>query len=314
MRENAPTKLQSSDEVSNQRPKGILKNSYSGSSISLERSPTSPIHTIPSAQQSPLDNKELTLQNTLQNAGRRHSSARRHSSVSNANGGGSVRSRSGSAGGGGSGDGDDGDGSLRLKWDEANLYLTEQDRTSTMKIDEPKTPYAPHYNMDDDEDEDDDVEMGGIDAEDLAVDELDMYKAHKQAKKKYRVLEEDIPGLDLGEPEEPVMEESVGGGSRITGARSGSVGSEGRPEKHVVVGEGGDGGSGSVTDEDMEKHHMFEEKRKKHYEMSGIKNLLGHPETLDEADEDDDDERQNQSSGQPPPMPKLPGQFSKPKQ
>ncbi|ODQ54069.1 hypothetical protein SAICODRAFT_18157 [Saitoella complicata NRRL Y-17804] len=29
----------------------------------------------------------------------------------------------------------------RLKWDEANLYLTEQQKSSTMKITEPKTPY-----------------------------------------------------------------------------------------------------------------------------------------------------------------------------
>ncbi|KAK9472813.1 uncharacterized protein V1510DRAFT_416140 [Dipodascopsis tothii] len=32
--------------------------------------------------------------------------------------------------------------SPRLKWDEANLYKTEQERTATMKITEPKTPYT----------------------------------------------------------------------------------------------------------------------------------------------------------------------------
>ena len=42
---------------------------------------------------------------------------------------------------------------MRLKWDEANLYLTEQEKNSTMKIDEPKTPYAKHYDPADDEDE-----------------------------------------------------------------------------------------------------------------------------------------------------------------
>lgn len=31
--------------------------------------------------------------------------------------------------------------SLSLKWDEDNLMLTEQQKDSTMKVDEPKTPY-----------------------------------------------------------------------------------------------------------------------------------------------------------------------------
>lgn len=34
---------------------------------------------------------------------------------------------------------------IRLKWDEANLIITEAQKDSTMKIDEPKTPYV-HYN------------------------------------------------------------------------------------------------------------------------------------------------------------------------
>lgn len=33
----------------------------------------------------------------------------------------------------------------RLKWDEENLIITEAQKDSTMKIDEPKTPYV-HYN------------------------------------------------------------------------------------------------------------------------------------------------------------------------
>lgn len=42
-----------------------------------------------------------------------------------------------------------------LKWDEANLYLTEQEKNSTMKITEPKTPYesaagSEEYYRDDD--------------------------------------------------------------------------------------------------------------------------------------------------------------------
>ncbi|KAF3986324.1 hypothetical protein FT663_04939 [Candidozyma haemuli var. vulneris] len=47
-----------------------------------------------------------------------------------------------------------------LKWDEINLYKTEQEKAATMKIDEPKTPYeggfnpeGEYYQNDDDEEE-----------------------------------------------------------------------------------------------------------------------------------------------------------------
>jgi hypothetical protein len=35
----------------------------------------------------------------------------------------------------------------RLKWDEENLTITEAQKDSTMKINEPKTPYV-HYDHD----------------------------------------------------------------------------------------------------------------------------------------------------------------------
>ncbi|CAG8796646.1 29693_t:CDS:2 [Gigaspora margarita] len=38
----------------------------------------------------------------------------------------------------------------RLKWDEDNIQLTEGQKNSTMKINEPKTPYI-HYNQETDE-------------------------------------------------------------------------------------------------------------------------------------------------------------------
>lgn len=38
------------------------------------------------------------------------------------------------------------EGSEHLKWDELNLYKTEQEKNSTMKIDEPKTPYEGGFN------------------------------------------------------------------------------------------------------------------------------------------------------------------------
>lgn len=53
-----------------------------------------------------------------------------------------------------------------LKWDELNLYQTEQEKNSTMKIDEPKTPYEGGFNpegeyyKDDDEDAIPEFELG----------------------------------------------------------------------------------------------------------------------------------------------------------
>jgi hypothetical protein len=38
---------------------------------------------------------------------------------------------------------------FRLKWDEQNLIITEAQKDSTMKIDEPKTPFI-HYNYEED--------------------------------------------------------------------------------------------------------------------------------------------------------------------
>lgn len=38
----------------------------------------------------------------------------------------------------------------RLRWDEANLELTEAQKDSTMKISEPKTPYV-RYNSETDQ-------------------------------------------------------------------------------------------------------------------------------------------------------------------
>ncbi|KLJ09516.1 hypothetical protein EMPG_15073 [Blastomyces silverae] len=307
-----PHARQPSGDSPQKRPKGILKNRSSSQSTPPQTSPTFSGGTV--SHQPSVDTKELTLQNTLQNAGRtsastRSSTSRRQSSASGPNGGTHH-------------DGSDGDNSARLKWDEVNLYLTEQERTSTMKIDEPKTPYAPRYIPDEDED-DSDVEMG-IDAGDLAVDELDMYKARKHG-----VRDDDIPGLELGEPEEAGWEEGEPSGSgRIThGNRRMSDGSPGRSGKHVVVGEDGSADDRVGDDHSSEagrKHHEFEEKRKRHYEMSMVKGLLGHPEDIDAlAGDQDDDEEGNDGSGQsngtqqqqqqqqpPPPMPKIPDDFT----
>jgi len=175
-----------------------------------------------------------------------------------------------------------------------------------MKITEPKTPYE--YGRDlppEDELEDEDV---AIDPKYVNVDEVDM----AQKKKVPRHRESDIPGLELGEPEEEYAttganpdDARIVRGGRESLSREGSQGST--REKHVSVSEDTeqDGRSADVGQvgmpmkEEMEKHRKFEEMRRKHYEMKDIKGLLGHPEEIDEMDEDDEDTSQ-------PSKPRLP--------
>jgi protein phosphatase inhibitor 2 len=192
-----------------------------------------------------MSEKEIVLENTLRNAG-----AHRRSS-SNPRGMGSRRQ---------SGVDPADETSPQLKWDEANLYLNEQNRDSTMKIDEPKTPYAKQYDPAEDEEE---VEM--LNAEELKVDELD------KPKRKPKI--DDIPDFDLGQPELQARHSQTP-----------------ESEKRVIVEEGMDPDEGyhgellpNATQEEREKHRKFEELRKKHYEMKNVKDLLGHP-------EDDEDE------------------------
>lgn len=165
------------------------------------------------------------LENTLKNAGRRRSSSTRSSHPPT------------------SSDAAEGESSLRLKWDEANLYLTEQERTPKMKIDEPKTPYAKRYDPMEDE-----AEMAMIDAKGIVVDELDA-----------KLADEGIPDLDLGEPERKV---AVGSPKQVIIARE-----QEHEEKDAEEEEGGE------TEE--EKHKRFEAMRKRHYEMKNVANLLG---------------------------------------
>lgn len=158
---------------------------------------------------------------------------------------------------------------MRLKWDEANLYLTEQEKSSTMKIDEPKTPYAKRY-----EPEEDEEEMRTLDAQELMVDELDKAREGRSAHRtERRTKDAEIPGLDIGEPEEDVdvrheggrIERSESGGGL---ARSGSL----KGEKQVVVDDDAPDGKGH---DGVVRHKDFEEMRKRHYEMKDVKGLLG---------------------------------------
>lgn len=146
--------------------------------------------------------------------------------------------------------------SPRLKWDEANLYLTEQERDSTMKITEPKTPYAKQYDPAEDEEE---IEM--LNAEDIQVDELDKPKTRKQKI-------DDIPDFDLGEPQlEAAQPRSPEGERRVVVEPDADEDMSG----HHHHGEE----FAHMTPEEREKHEKFEKLRKKHYEMRNVKGLLG---------------------------------------
>ena len=166
---------------------------------------------------------------------------------------------------------------MRLKWDEANLYLTEQEKSSTMKITEPKTPYQFSEDLPPEE-EDEGEEDVGIDPKFVNVDEFDMAQSKQNKKKPGRVSE--IPGLELGDPEEEYV---IGGDEeddRIVGGDGLSREGSSTSGKHVSVSressEEGQERVGMPTKEEMAKHRQFEERRKRHYEMKEIKGLLGY--------------------------------------
>ncbi|KAJ5995200.1 hypothetical protein N7481_002177 [Penicillium waksmanii] len=282
-----PAKAHSTEDV-HPRPRGILKNTKSYSSASAPpAAPLAgpiPVPIIPEVS-------DITLQNTLQNAGRRRSS-------SNTRPGSSSRRQSVQSA--------QDENEPRLKWDEANLYLAEQDRTAKMKIDEPKTPYAPHYDPTEDDEE---MRLEGakdslLDAQDIVVDELDNPDKSNHPHKK-GVSEDDIPNLELGEAEDTFQATAdAASDPRIYRDRSMSTDSH-KSDKHVVMG-GEVNGDGLITSDDAkEKHREFEEHRKKHYEMRNIKELLAHPEELDEMEEDEDETE----PGPPPAMPQIPDRF-----
>ncbi|OTB01720.1 hypothetical protein M426DRAFT_211205 [Hypoxylon sp. CI-4A] len=224
------THIPSSHEV--KRPRGILKNSYTKSPP-----PESPI------KEQDLTEKELTIINTQTNAGHRRSS----SAASRPPGSRCQSSRTPLMGPDGL------DSNQRLKWDEANLYLTEQERTSTMKITEPKTPYARHYEPSEDED---DEMLDGVNSR-----------------------REEIPGLSLGEPEEEIPEDEYGSERKQSKVH---VNDDDATPLHDAENE-----LLGLTPEEREKHRKFEQLRKKHYEMKDVAKFLGHPESLDELEDEE---------------------------
>ncbi|KAK6354663.1 hypothetical protein TWF696_003803 [Orbilia brochopaga] len=290
------------------RPKGILKNPSFHETPPLPTAVADPAgghspHAVTVVDHPTVSDKDLTIQNTLQNAGRRRSSSLLGRSNSSSSRRHSLQSRTNSnssqpAGG----------DSPQLKWDEANLYLNEQQKTSTMKITEPKTPYAKTYDPLEDEAEircieaeenalgaaaGEDIPVQLLDANKLDVDELD--KAHGKdhsggsgpemigTKPRGLFKEDEIPGLDIGEPEEDLstLQNKSSSAKQVVLEDDGRHGGDEDEED-------GEGGEEDEHESGSEKHKKFVEMRKKHYEMKSVKGLLGHPEELDEDEEDDE--------------------------
>ena len=251
-----------------------------------------------------MSSKEITIENTQINAGHRRSSSGARPSL----GGSGSRRTSGTHQ-------DHAEGAQRLKWDEANLYLTEQERSSTMKITEPKTPYAKQYDPAEDPSDAEDGDEEFPEADRMEVD-VDGSGVRRKAAR--RAAESDIPGLSLGEPEEEIPEASAARGSAAAASGAGAGAGKtvhvddeaGQGHGHGHHGEEdgyfGDGGAG-LSPEEAEKHRKFEEARKRHYEMRNVAQLLGHPESLPDDEDDDDDDDDNGQDGQAvPPVPRLP--------
>lgn len=271
------------------RPKGILKNSYRGSPpVSPAAAATSPGNVaVASPDHEPnLSDKELVIENTKINAGHRRSSS---STAGGRPGAGSRRTSSRTPSVADPSE----EADPRIKWDEANLYLTEQERTSTMKITEPKTPYAKHYDPAEDPSDDEGIGGGGA-AVDAGEGEAGGSAAAGGKKTKKAQSEDDIPVMSLGEPEEEVPADEVEMANKKR-KHSGS-------RVHVVDEEEQPG----LSPEEREKHRRFEEMRKKHYEMKEVTQFLGHPEELEEDLEDDDGEGGEGNGNAVPPVPPLP--------
>lgn len=245
--------------------------------------------------------KEITLENTHFNAGHRRSSSTARLGASRRQSATNVESA---------------EPSQRLKWDEVNLYLTEQERTSTMKIDEPKTPYVKQYDPMEDP-SDDEYQAEGDQHAEASVE-----GAHRVPKAPRARPEDDIPGLSLGEPEEEMPEahglaaQGAAGGDYYDAddvAAANTASPRAPSEKSVHLDEdtvaSAEDALVDASPEEVEKHHKFEELRKRHYEMRDVASLLGNPESLPDDDDDEDDEDE-EDDAVPPPVPSIPNGFA----
>ncbi|KAK9461128.1 uncharacterized protein V1516DRAFT_336896 [Lipomyces oligophaga] len=163
----------------------------------------------------------------------------------------------------------------RVKWDEANIYLTEQERTAKMKITEPKTPFAQSV---------DPSEL--VDYSDSEIEGMTLNGINGHRKRR---VSEEVPELDLGDPEEPID-------SGIDTMNNGRILKENiEPDlgagKESTESEAGQGSEEMETEE--ERHRRFADMRKKHYEMKGALELA-HQLTAKVDDEEEEEEEENE--------------------
>lgn len=165
-------------------------------------------------------------------------------------------------------------GSPRLQWDEANLYLNEGQMGGKMKIDEPKTPFV--HGQDNPMDEDEDEDIPTIDPDHIVVDELDKAKVlegEAPTSQQKRPSANDIPDLDLGEPEQDVVMER-----RPSDGEKKVIVAPADPDAMDIedTGRHGEGREEDMPADEVAKHKKFEQMRKRHYEMSNVKGMLGY--------------------------------------
>ncbi|KAI9247708.1 hypothetical protein BDA99DRAFT_525810 [Phascolomyces articulosus] len=153
-----------------------------------------------------------------------------------------------------------------LKWDEANLEMNEEQKDSTMKIDEPKTPYIRY-----------DPETDQV----LNMGDVPFKTAHEEP--------EDF-SLDAGNESD----------------RSSSSGSNKKGKRVYLSDDDWDSdGEQPEEDDEAKKHHEeFAKKRAQHYNMGNV--LRHKTDDEEEDDEDEDVVITTNNNKQPPPVPPIP--------
>lgn len=127
-----------------------------------------------------------------------------------------------------------------LKWDELNIYKNEQEKSATMKIDEPKTPYEGGFNPEGEYYKDDDDDESGANS---------------------KSVEDEIPEFELGEGEYDKLPHDISSslhGGQVVKDESQANDEANNDEKEEKP----------LTAE--ERHKRFEEKRKEHYHMKAL--------------------------------------------
>lgn len=149
---------------------------------------------------------------------------------------------------------DDEDGEPKnehLKWNEANLYLNEQEKSATMKITEPKTPFQgsigdSEYYRPDEEDDEVNLDAGRGPS---SLDELE------------------AEGFMLGEPEVSGPDPTIQPDRILVDEKAKAAAAQEQDGEEEEEEEEEEGEEEEETPE--ERHKRFEQMRKSHYFMKG---------------------------------------------